>query len=105
MIEVYKILSGLYDFIASPKFLLCDSSRTWGNQMKILNERAKFDIRKFSFTNRVTNIRNSLPNHIVLSESTNQFKNRLDTFGPIRKWFMIIVRSCREPEVEASLFR
>jgi len=80
MIEVFKILTGKYDFTASPKFLVCDSSRTRGNQMKILNERAKFDLRKFSFTNRVTNIWNSLPNHIVLSESTNQFKNRLDTF-------------------------
>ena len=75
--------------------------------MKILNERAKFDLRKFSFTNRVTNIWNSLPNHIVLSESTIVISLRIDwiRFGPIRKWFMIFVRSCPEPEVEESLIR
>ena len=35
---------------------------------------------KFYFTNRVVNAWNSLPDHVVLSETVNTFKSRLDKF-------------------------
>ena len=35
---------------------------------------------KYSFTNRVVNIWNSLPNKVVLADSVNCFKSRLDKF-------------------------
>ena len=34
-------------------------------------------IRKFSFTNRIANIRNSLPNSVVDVDSVDLFKSRL----------------------------
>ena len=39
-----------------------------------------YDLRKYSFTNRVTSIWNSLPNHIVTANNLDLFKTRLDTF-------------------------
>jgi len=37
-------------------------------------------LRKYSFTNRVVNICNSLPNKVVLADSVNCFKSQLDNF-------------------------
>jgi len=45
-----------------------------------LKSRVKYDLRKFSFSNRVVNIWNSLPNWVVSVNSTNTFKARLDKF-------------------------
>jgi len=36
---------------------------------------AKYDLSKYYFTNRVVNAWNSLPDHAVLSETTNTFKS------------------------------
>ena len=47
---------------------------------KLNKGRAKYDLRKFYFTNRVVNAWNSLPDHVVLSETTNTFKSRLGKF-------------------------
>jgi len=40
----------------------------------------QYDVRKFSFTNRIVNIWNSLPNSVVDIESVDLFKSRLDNF-------------------------
>jgi len=37
-------------------------------------------LRKYYFTNIALNIWNSLPNHVVLSDTVNTFKSRLDKF-------------------------
>jgi len=42
--------------------------------------RSHYDLRKFSFTNRIVNIRNSLPNAVVDVDSVDLFKSRLDNF-------------------------
>jgi len=42
--------------------------------------RPRYDLRKYSFTNGVVNIWNSLPNKVVLANSVNCFKSRLDKF-------------------------
>ena len=46
----------------------------------ILDCRKIEDLRKFSFTNRIVNIWNSLPNAIVDVDSVDLFKSRLDNF-------------------------
>ena len=38
------------------------------------------DLRKYYFTNRAINIWNNLPSHVVLSDTVNTFKSRLDKF-------------------------
>ena len=45
-----------------------------------MKSRAKYDHRKYSFTSRIVNIWNSLPNWVVSANTTNTFKNRLDRF-------------------------
>ena len=78
MIEVYKILTGIYDPSVSPKLPLASESATRGNSFKIINRRCHYDLRKYSFCNRVTNLWNSLPDVVVTAPSLNTFKNRLD---------------------------
>jgi len=37
-------------------------------------------LRKYFFTNRIVNVWNTLPDTVVMSETVNQFKNRLGKF-------------------------
>jgi hypothetical protein len=104
MIEVYKILSHKYDEQVWPTSMankyaqqVCPTSMpnkyaqqvcpglnkseytsTRGHSLKLTTERAKYDLRKYSFTSRIVTIWNSLPNSMVCSESVNNFKNQLD---------------------------
>ena len=48
--------------------------------LKLDKGRTKYDLRKYYFTNRVVNAWNSLPDHVVLSETINTFKLRLNKF-------------------------
>ena len=77
---MYKILTGKYDVDVTPKVLRVYDSTTRGNMFKLNKGRAKYDLRKFYFTNMV-NAWNSLSDHVVLSETINTFKSRLDKFG------------------------
>jgi hypothetical protein len=82
MIEVYKILNGKYDQDA------CTILKLWkdmtprssirGNSLKLYPQRARKQLRKYSFAMRVVKYWNSLPEKIVTSKTLNTFKNRLD---------------------------
>jgi len=79
MIEMYKILSGKYDTAVIPRVNREYSSITRGNDLRLQkNWSYIYDLRKYYFTNRALNVWNSLPNHVVLSDTVNTFKSRLD---------------------------
>jgi len=80
MIQIYNILTGKYDADVTPKVTRVYGLTTRGNKLKLDKGRAKYDLRKYYFTNRVVNAGNSLPDHVVLSETINTFKSRLDKF-------------------------
>jgi ribonuclease P/MRP protein subunit RPP40 len=80
MIEVYKILSGVYDVHVCPTLLRSEEVRTRGNCLKLKTNRTKYDIRKYSFCNRIVKVWNSLPDEIVAVDSVNCFKNKLDLY-------------------------
>jgi len=80
MIETYKILAGLYDNLVTPNIPILSESRTRANSLQIVNRRCHYDLRKYSFCNRIINVWNSLPEDIVTAPSVNSFKNRLDKF-------------------------
>jgi len=75
MIEMYKILTGKYDADVTLKVTRVYGSTTRGNVLKLDKGWAKY-----YFTNRVVNAWNSLPDHVVLSETINTFKSLLDKF-------------------------
>ena len=81
MIEAFKIVNSVYDPIVTSGLLpLADESRTRSNTKKLKKCSCKKDIRKFSFTQRVVNVWNSLPSSVVNASSVNIFENRLDRF-------------------------
>ena len=53
-------------------------SRTRGHKWKLAKEKFHTDIRKYFFTQRVVNVWNSLPGHVVEAETLGVFKTRLD---------------------------
>ena len=78
MIEVYKIINGLYDNRVVPSLPLNVNSRTRGNTFKLRFERPKYDLRKYSFTVRIVKLWNSLPDSLVKQESLFAFEKGLD---------------------------
>ena len=62
---MYKILNGKYD--VAPKVTRVCTVRQ--PEAKLDKGRAKYDLRKYYFTNRVVNAWNSLPGHVVLYEN------------------------------------
>jgi len=80
MIEMFKILSGKYDIAVAPRINREYNSITRGNDLRLQKLRTKYDLRKYFFTNRALDVWNSLPNHVVLSDTVNTFKSKLDKF-------------------------
>ena len=82
---MYKILTGKYDADVTPKVIRVHSSTTRGNMFKLDKGRAKYDSRKYYFTNRVVNAWNSLPNYVVYYLKVLTLLNReLINFGNIK---------------------
>ena len=77
MIQVYKILNdklGVY-----PSDFLARSYRiSRGNSLKLYKKRGNLEISKNSFTFRVSDLWNKLPDDVVLAPDINLFKGRLD---------------------------
>jgi len=80
MIEVYKIITGKYEGAVAPRLERDDILVIRGNELGLKKFRPRYDLRTYSFTNRVVNIWNSLPNKVVSADSVNCFKSRLDKF-------------------------
>jgi len=80
MIEVYNILTNKYDTNINFSFEKQQDSRTRGHNLKLVSHRHHYYLRKYSFTARIVNTWNSLPESVIAAETTNRFKNRLDKF-------------------------
>jgi len=78
MIETYKLLSGKYDRSATPTLHVAGAAVTRGHNLTLHKFRARYDLRKYYFINRVVNIWNSLPSYVISAETVNCFKSRLD---------------------------
>ncbi len=80
-IETYKIVTNKYDRDCTEGlFEMREDTTTRGNTMKIYKRRARLDVRKFSFPNRVVNNWNELPEWVVSAETVKSFESRLDKF-------------------------
>ena len=80
LIQVYKILNKLDDIDESTFFTRAKENKTRGHTFKLVKKFSKTDTRRFSFSNRIVDSWNSLPEMIVSSDTLNTFKNRIDSY-------------------------
>ena len=80
MIEVFKITKHKYDYKVVPELIYNINKVTRANDFRLSKNRIHYNLKKFSFTNRIVNIWNSLPNALVDVDSFDLFKSRLDNF-------------------------
>jgi len=78
MIEMYEIITDKQEVII--KFNVIPTMATRGNIYKIRQDHVKYDLHKYSFSNRVTIVWNNLPDTVVKAESVNSIKNRLGKY-------------------------
>ena len=76
-IEVFKIVNSYEDVDRNLFFKLKEGSRTRGHKAALVKEQCTLDMRKYSFSQRVINEWNKLPNNCV---NKNMFKNRIDIY-------------------------
>ena len=85
VIEMYKMLSGLYDEEVLPNLKMrrdhvAGGRENRGHSKQLFITRSKKAVRANFFTQRVAPVWNSLTEDIVTAPSVNAFKNRLDKF-------------------------
>ena len=61
--------------------------RTKGHNLKLFLEHARINIRKESFSLRMTKLWNDLPEVVITAPSVNSFKNRLDKHWNTEEFF------------------
>jgi len=81
LIETFKIVKKL-DNVSESYFWTnaLDNYSHRGHNRKFRKERARLEIRKNFFSQRVVNNWNKLPQSIINASSINQFKNNLDKY-------------------------
>ena len=77
---MFKIVNGYEDVDRNIFFKLKEGSRTRGHKAALVKEQCRLDMRKYSFSQRVINEWNKLPNDCVNASSVNMFKNRIDRY-------------------------
>ena len=83
MIEVYKILHGIYDPKTTDKLLTLFpevSITRKSNNLNLLKKRTNHNPFLNFFTNRINNTWNALPNDVVNAMNVNSFKNKIDAY-------------------------
>ena len=78
--EVFKIVNSYEGVDRNMFFKLKEGSRTRGHKAALVKEQCRLDLRKYSFSQRVINEWNKLPNDCVNASSVNMFKNRIDRY-------------------------
>ena len=79
MIEVFKLMKGFDNIDYSDMFELSNTGALRGHCFKLLKPRFITNTGKFSFCNRVIDIRwNNLPEVVVSCNNVNSFKAKLD---------------------------
>ena len=87
LLEVFKILKGFVKVNPATHFSMSDR-RSRGHTLKLEKPRARLDLRKHFFSNRVIDEWNALPGHTVEATSTNMFKAALQRLphGAFKSW-------------------
>jgi hypothetical protein len=78
MIEVFKILRGMENIDSSKFFTIATYGSTRGHELKLFKHEAKLSIKQHSFSHRVVNEWNNLPQYVIQCTTMNQFKSALE---------------------------
>jgi len=78
MIEVFKMTKHKYDYKVAPELIYNINKVTTENNYGLSKNRSHYDLRKFSFTTRIVNIWNSLPNAVVDVDYVDYTRQFLD---------------------------
>ena len=73
-------MNGYEDVDSNMFFKLKEGRRTSGHKAALVKEQCMLDMRKYSFSQRVINEWNKLPNDCVNASSVNILKNRIDRY-------------------------
>ena len=79
VLQVYRIINEIDNIPFGNFFEYCQNN-TRGHSRKLIKPRASTRLRLNSFSNRVINVWNNLPEKCVESKSLNIFKNSLEKF-------------------------
>ena len=85
MFQVYKIIHELERF-EREEFFKYSTTKTRGHTKKLFKPRARLNIRKNSFSHRVIEDWNSLPDNVVCAENLDDFKAGLAKFWETEKF-------------------
>ena len=78
---MWKNSGRIYEYVHRNMFFkLKEGSRTRGHKAALVKGQCMLDIRKYSFSQRVINEWNKLPNDCVNASSMNMFKNIIDRY-------------------------
>ena len=86
MIVVYQLLHGGFDIDPREFFQTARPRGTRGHPLRLDKPHATTRIRRNAFSVRVVNDWNSLPAAVVMADTVNQFKNRLDAHWASRMY-------------------
>ncbi len=79
LILVYTIFHCFLEVVQWQDFFqMADSSSLRGHPLKLRKDRSRLDLRKFTFSQRVVNMRNDLPEEVVTASSVKMFKTKLE---------------------------
>ena len=103
MIEMYKIMHGIYHKDCCPRLVTMKdkTGRTGRHSLYLYQERSNIDKRKYSFTQRAVTAWNTLTEHVISAPNVNVFKNRLDKYWKDEP----MKTSYREPLQKARITR
>ena len=79
MLQVFRIIKGIDKLDIGKNFELSSRPSRY-NSLKLIKPRALTSHKQFSFSHRVINNWNELPDSVVLADNLNMFKRNLEFF-------------------------
>ena len=80
LIEVFKIFKGFEDISWMDFFELAKTSQLRGHRLKLFRRRSTLDVRKYSFSQRIIDEWNKLPEELINCNTVSNFKKKLDFY-------------------------
>ena len=80
LIETYKILTGKEKIKSDQLFHKATTTELRGHSLKLYKKTSRLQLRKHSFSQRIVDHWNKLPDDVVSAATISTFKRRLDTW-------------------------